>query len=555
MRGDSSDPAGGEPVNVLHVDDEPDFARMAATFVEQEHERLNVETATSASEAIERLDTGGVDCIVADYDMPQMDGLALLEAVRESHGDLPFILLTGRGNEGVASEAISAGVTDYFEKRDGTEQYTVLANRILNAVDASRMRGRLDEHKRQQESTVALLSELYDVTTDADATADEKLSRLLAIGRDWLDIPYGFLTRIDGEAGERQQRIVKSVGSHELLQPGETAPLSEAYCRHTIETEGRFAVADAVAAGWENDPAFELFELGCYVGDEVRVNGELYGTLCFAGTEPRPKPFSDWERTAVRLMVKLASYELERRRTRRELQSKNERLEEFASVVAHDLRNPLTVAEGRVELARTNGGSATKHLEEAADALARSQQLIDDLLTLARHAGELGELESVSLGAVTEACWQNLPTERARLVVERDRKLLADRRQLQQLLTNLVRNSVEHGAGGSGPDGRESTSADGTAGVAPGSTDGGSEPIVTVRVGGTDARFYVADDGPGIPPDERGRAFEAGYSTNEDGTGFGLRIVERIADAHGWSVSVMESENGGTRVDVTGVEG
>jgi signal transduction histidine kinase len=75
-----------------------------------------------------------------------------------------------------------------------------------------------------------------------------------------------------------------------------------------------------------------------------------------------------------------------------------------------------------------------------------------------------------------------------------------------------------------------------------------------VSVERLDDGFYVADTGPGIPESDREQIFEAGYSTNEGGTGFGLRIVEQIADAHGWEVTVTESEHGGTRFEFSGVE-
>jgi K+-sensing histidine kinase KdpD len=67
-------------------------------------------------------------------------------------------------------------------------------------------------------------------------------------------------------------------------------------------------------------------------------------------------------------------------------------------------------------------------------------------------------------------------------------------------------------------------------------------------------REFMADDGPGIPPDEREAVFESGYSTEPDGTGFGLAIVERVADAHGWGVTITDSEAGGARFEFTGLE-
>jgi DNA-binding NtrC family response regulator len=123
-----------DSIRVLHVDDEPDFCDVVALYLEREGDALEVLTEHSADAGLERLETGDVDCVISDYDMPGTDGLEFLEAVREEHPDLPFILFTGKGSEEIASDAISTGVTDYLQKRGGTEQYSVLANRIENTT-------------------------------------------------------------------------------------------------------------------------------------------------------------------------------------------------------------------------------------------------------------------------------------------------------------------------------------------------------------------------------------------------------------------------------------
>lgn len=128
----------GDMIHVLHVDDEPSLSDMVGTFLERENDRITVRTATNADAGLEILATGTIDCIVSDYDMPGRNGIEFLEAVREDHPDLPFILYTGKGSEEVASDAISAGVTDYLQKESGTDQYTILANRITNAVAQTR---------------------------------------------------------------------------------------------------------------------------------------------------------------------------------------------------------------------------------------------------------------------------------------------------------------------------------------------------------------------------------------------------------------------------------
>ncbi|MFC7324844.1 nitrogen regulation protein NR(II) [Halorubrum rutilum] len=213
----------------------------------------------------------------------------------------------------------------------------------------------------------------------------------------------------------------------------------------------------------------------------------------------------------------------EQKRREDALREKNERLEEFASIVSHDLRNPLSVARGRLDLAREECDS--EHLDAVADAHDRMGTLIDDLLALAREGDGVEETERVSLCELVEDCWEGVETADATLRVETDRAVRADRSRLRQVFENLVRNGVEH----AGED-------------------------VTVTVGDLDGGFYVADDGPGIPEADREAVFEAGYTTNDDGTGFGLEIVEAVAAAHGWEVRVAESESGGARFEFTGVD-
>lgn len=207
----------------------------------------------------------------------------------------------------------------------------------------------------------------------------------------------------------------------------------------------------------------------------------------------------------------------------RRLQNRNERLEEFANIVSHDLRNPLYVAQARLQLVAEDCDSA--HLADVATAHDRIETLIEDLLTLSRTDDELSGTERVDLARLSESCWQVVPTADATLVTETDSHLRADRNRLRQLLANLIRNAVEHAG--------ENT---------------------TVTIGEVDTGFYVEDDGPGIPAEERTRVFEAGTSTTHDGTGFGLSIVQQVADAHDWQLRLTDGTHGGARFEITNVE-
>ncbi|WP_137288046.1 bacterio-opsin activator domain-containing protein [Natronorubrum halophilum] len=146
-------------ITVLIVDNEPGFADLAGEMLERQRDSIVAESATNAEAALEAIETRSIDCVVSDYEMPKITGLELLERVRESDPDLPFILFTGRGSEEIASEAIAAGVTQYLQKESGKEQYALLANQITNAVAQYRTETELRESERRYERTLATLHE------------------------------------------------------------------------------------------------------------------------------------------------------------------------------------------------------------------------------------------------------------------------------------------------------------------------------------------------------------------------------------------------------------
>jgi PAS domain S-box-containing protein len=143
-----------DSVRVLHIEDDAEFADLTATFLERQEGQFSIEHAKNAEAALDLLRDTPPDCIVSDYDMPGMNGIDLLKTVREEFSDLPFILFTGKGSEEIASEAISAGVTDYLQKDSGTEQYAILANRIGNAVSAYRSAIEAEQNRHQLEQTL-----------------------------------------------------------------------------------------------------------------------------------------------------------------------------------------------------------------------------------------------------------------------------------------------------------------------------------------------------------------------------------------------------------------
>jgi len=737
-------------IRLLHVDDDPSFAALAAERLERADERFTVETVRSAAAALDRLaegapdDRSAVDCVVSDYEMPETDGIEFLQAVRERHPDLPFVLFTGRGSEEIASEAISAGVTDYVQKGASGDHYDLLANRVANAVAAARSRRALEAERDRMRAVFDALPDVgivYDaegryrqVLTDredllvepaarlrgktvaealpepAAGTVADAIDRALATGavqtveyaleldgeRTWFEARLSSF-RSDGEdlvvflardvTDERARRerlegyrhVVEEMGQAACIYDGDgrfevvndylaswygtTAealrgeqsalvervrglegpdadPFAELVAgeRSVVrgEAEGDFegrghavvsyqltrlcvdgefrgvvgvardvtderrretaveelhratrdlfrassreAVAERVADAVRDtlgypinvvrladdegrlhptavttkaatvlgerpvydggEPAWHAFHDGeTLVVDDYRTvddghdRGEArsglyvplgaHGALCVATTTVGA--FDEADVQLAEVLAANAEAALDRLARTRELERQNDRLAEFASVVSHDLRSPLSVVEGRIALARDEYEGPHPHLDAADRAVDRVQTLVDDLVTYAREGGAPGERESVDLAALARDCWATVDTGDARLRVETERHLRAHPGRLRQLLANLYRNAVEHAA-----------------------------PDVTVVVGDTSGGFYVADDGPGVPPDVRDSVFEFGYSDG-GGSGLGLAIVEQVAAAHGWDVGLVESADGGARVEVTGV--
>lgn len=768
-----------DAISVLHIDDEPSLSEMAATFLQREDDRFTVQTATTPDEGLRILAETDLDCIVSDYDIPQMNGLEILKTVREKYPDLPFILYTGKGSEEIASEAISAGVTDYLQKDTGKSQYTILANRIINAVEQYRSQRRLDASQERlslffEQSPLGVIEfddqfRFQRVNEAAQAILGRSEAEL--VGEQWeMIVPesdredvaavvtdiqnasggyHSVNENVTGDGGrivcEWHNRAVTDDAGDVVAVFSQFRDITEAHRRQTRQQRQREALVelatdDAVTAGAFEPAVRRITETAADVLDVQRVNvwlldetdgvvrcvdhydrasgshergmelavddyphyfdtlqdnwalavedtdadprtthltdeylapndidalldatlrseGEFVGMVChehvdgardwtedeiqFAGNiadlvhrarrnEQRREreakleeeqlfieqaldtlndifyvvnvdgTFRRWnshlstvtgydddeldtmaavelfppderrqiagaieetfetgratieaelltadderipyEFTGARLtdpdgetvgLVGVGRDISRQKANERQLERQNERLEEFAEVVSHDLQNPMSVAKGRLELARADCDS--QDLDQIGDALDRMQRLIEDMLWLSSEGQDIGATEPVDFRATVDAAWRLVADahEDAELIVDGEgagewSHVLADEDRLRQVLENLFRNAIDHAG-----------------------------PAVTVRVHKTDRGFAIADDGPGIPPEERHRVFDVGYSTSTNGTGFGLQIVEQVVEAHGWDVHVIDGPAGGARFEITGVE-
>jgi len=830
-------------VRVLVVDDEPGFAAVAASLLESRDDRIDATAVESAAAALDALSANSFDCVVSDYEMPETDGVELLETVRERHGDLPFVLFTGAGSEAVASEAVSASVDEYVCKGTGDDPYAQLTAAIDRLASRTRGERRVAEHldrvsdafcevdgdwrvtylndraaelvdldaadllgerlwdlfpgtvdtdgeetlreaaetgepvrfeqhldrldadivvnaypardgvalyfrdvteRKERERRLHELSErlqlavegadvgVWDWNVETDEVRfDERWASMLGHDADelafdlstweervhpddiddaWRAIEAHFAGETDlyqsdfrmrtksgewrwirdrGRVVERDEDgdPLRAVGIHiDVTEEKERERDLERYRRLVNElpdsvcvydADGRFTlVNDRLADVYdttpdrlvgrqsrlgerlrettEGDPFAALVEgdrdsvtgttdLELPTGEMIVdydltrlvIDGEFDGVLCISRdvTEERRRQ-RRLERTSARLealferspdmidihdeggeivdvnrsMTQKLGYDRdevvgmdvwdvdtdldpeegkrlwqglemdetvrvettfsradggsfpaevhvrridvqgedrflassrdvsERKAYERRIERENERLDEFASIVSHDLRNPLNVLSGYLRLARETGDDS--YFDRCERALDEMERLIEDVLTLAKQGEAVGSFEPVNLGELAARYSDDAfgpvdgddpfggdDTEgepRVAVAVEADGEICADPGRVGQLLGNLFRNADEHG---------------------------GERVVVGDLPGG----FYVADDGPGIDADHRDEVFESGYTTSETGTGFGLSIVERIAEAHGWEVAVTEGERGGARFEFTGV--
>ena len=268
-----------------------------------------------------------------------------------------------------------------------------------------------------------------------------------------------------------------------------------------------------------DDPAFDA-ETGTLLAVPIVINWELAGTLVVTTATPRRWPES--VRQQLTSVGEFIGYTERRRRRRAELERQNERLEQFTSVISHDLQNPLSVVTGYLELATETGN--VDRLDPAVDAAERMETMLNELLTLAREGRAVGDTEPVAIDTIVANAWDGVDTPEATLETEALTPMAmveADPTRLREVFENLFRNAIDHA---------------------------GADVTVTVRA--TDNGVVVGDDGEGIPDDEQDAVFDHGY-TGGGGTGLGLSIVETIVEGHGWEISLGDSEAGGAafRID------
>ena len=379
-------------IDVLYVDDNPDITELTKRQLEAKDDRFSVSAATSVEEGLQRLADSEIDCILSDYVMPEMTGIEFLETVSEQHPDLPFILYTGEGSEAVASEAISAGVTDYLQKKVGRDDYALLANRIVNAVNSQRREQALQESKT-----------INEALTDPVYVLDDE-GKFTYVNDEFVDM-----------VGYDRARILGS-GSP-LIKDDETVEEAEDELGQLLSDDGpNTGTFEVTIEPRDGDPLICEDHMGVLPYDGDQFNGSV-GIL---------RDITD------------------RKERKQELTETNERLDQFVSTVSHDLRNPLTIARSYLTHAESTGDQ--DDFDTARDALDRMDTMIEELLTVARSESIIEETEPIALADLATEAWQTAQTGEATFENRVDESVVVDgdSELLQSIFENLFRNATDH---------------------------------------------------------------------------------------------------------------
>ncbi|WP_253736824.1 ATP-binding response regulator [Halohasta salina] len=537
--------------HLLYADPDPIYRRQVSSVFEPE---WTVTAVATADEAIEHLDES-IDAVAAADDLPETGGIEFYRSVTTEVESVPFVLFAATEDVDRLRRAFRAGVDDviYKQRAPGTtkdaaaennsgggragditdgivglrnslesvEEVSADLNGITLDVSRSLMGAAPDEVDMKTEWALKSLAEEIDATQCLIYEVDDDRPKL-ELTHGWTgDLPDDEIHRAAFDLGSESIPTERFPGFDDQLSQFEPACIDATRLEDAGERpaatggdEGGVATVGSAAASVATDR-----DEGTLLALPVVIEWQLSGTIVI--TVDQPREWGEDARQRLQAVGELVGHMERRRRQRQALERQNEQLEQFASVISHDLQNPLNVISGYLDLAVETGD--VSRLDPAVDAADRMSEMLDDLLTLAREGRAVGETEPVELEPIVEEAWENVETHDASLETagfEALDPVEADASRLQEAFENLFKNAIVH----AGED-------------------------VDMRVEADGGTVYVADDGPGIPADKRDVVFEYGH-TGGDGTGLGLAIVRSIIEGHDWEIDAAESAEGGARFDI-----
>lgn len=569
-------------ISVLHVDDNEPFRKITRDLLTELGNDLQVQSAESGQEGLDVLESENIDVIVSDFEMPGLSGIEFLQRVRNKFGNIPFILFTAEGSEEVASEAISAGVTDYISKGAGSDKFNILINRIKNTVSGHKAKQRVQQQARAMdcaseglaiididgqyveindtyanmhnttvgdltgqhfsetltaESEAALKQSLQDAESGdelshsciAQRASGERFSKQLslnvledgltvAVARDASDKPDTTDYAVDD--APTHEELLHTVGDvlYAFDSQGNFSFVNKTFCEvmavepcdilgaHFSEITAKVDIPEAEAA-FKNVASDETDTIQATYQKRIKT-----GDSDWLPVETHMKRLPGDEFRGVVGVVRNVSQRKERSET---LEQRTKELDEVTSFISHNMKSPLTGLSGYLHAISTDD---TELKKAAIDSVQRIEEMVTSVSSLTAEDWDVTHTEELSLQEVAQEAWSHVSGGGEMTLqnnFDSDDTVEANRTKLMSLFENLFTNAVDHC----------------------------SAPNVTVTA--TQLGFKISDNGPGIPEKKRDDIFRSGFSDG-DSTGIGLAHSQKIVAAHDWTVTVEESESGGT---------
>lgn len=505
-----------------------------------------VNTEKCVQNVSKQINTYNPDVTVFDTDIDDTNWDEFIQSVRNTHPSLPVLVYLRAAAEPTIQEIMKTTGTDCIQADTGARHAALLANRLLTLVEQRTLKQNSTEHSLPQSLGAELAAVSSDFLDINQMPVESQVDTVLRRIGSRVEAERSYVFQIDYEGGTTSN-------THEWTAAGvspeidnlQNLPLSAIpWWMKKLKNHETITIPDVSrlpAAAEAEQEILEAQNIQSVIVSPMISEGELIGFIGFDWTEKQEV----WSEDFVHILrlyaeVIISAIQLERER---ELQAENERLDRFASVVSHDLRNPLSAAKGWAEAASNvlaendpNIDMVQTMLTDIADAHQRMDAIITDLLTLARSGQTIEEMQSVDITTVAGEAWKTINTGDSVLEMSVDAgcTVPADHDRLLQIFENLFRNAIEH----------NDSPVQVTVGL----------PAEIVNEEDNPSAFFVEDTGCGIPGSQQDAVFDSGETTAAEGIGLGLSIVQSIVDAHGWDITVTDSTDGGARFVITDID-
>jgi PAS domain S-box-containing protein len=515
---DRDSPAIDGPLRILLVEDDEVDRRAVRRCLQQCGIPVSADDATSVEETLQRLASVRYDCILLDYYIPGVRGLALFEKIRGVAANMPVVIFTGRGDEDIAVQLMKAGAADYLPKASLTpERLASSLRHIIELSAVAEARRRAQEELRAEEARFrTLVNAIPQLAWMADRTGAR----------------YWFNDRWYDYTGTSFQEV-QGWGWRKAHHPDHLQRVLESMKRS-------FEAGEA----WEDTYPLR--------GKDGTYRWFLSRALPIRGEDGS---IANWLGTSTDITEqKNAEAERERalaveQQLRGQAEHATRARDEVMAIVVHDLRNPMNTiltsatiigdslekgAKKGVDISNPPLSADLKTCVEAIQSSVKTMdRLICDLLDVSRmEAGSFSIQRShIDIAALLEetlkVCESQARTKKITVTADIPTGLPpvhGDRDRLEQVLSNLFGNAFKF-------------------------TPEGGRVMVRARKVDASVEITVEDSGPGIPAADLPRIFDRywrGNRASRDGAGLGLAICKGIVDAHGGNIWVESTLGRGT---------